>query len=74
MSRQIYSLMQLAALPSPHNNYWVTELDNGNTPNNIKNQIMIVKNQITAYQLLVEENVRSNRSTRQNASAIDCEK
>jgi hypothetical protein len=35
---------------------------------------MMAKNQTTAYQLLVEENVRSNRSTRQNASAIDCEK
>jgi hypothetical protein len=61
--------MQLTALPSPHNNY-VIGVDKGITPNNIRNPTTITKNQTTTYPFLVDENVRSNQSTRQNISAI----
>ena len=48
--------------------------DNGNTPNKIKNPMIIITNHTIAYPFLVEENVRSNQSTRQKASEIACEK
>ena len=71
MRRQIYSLMQLTALPSPHKQrIYLIGVDKGITPNKIKNPTMIIKNPTTTYPFFVDENVLSNRSTRQNISEI----